>query len=49
MLGAYGEWAAAIVEDPPRLSYRRPEFSDLNSWRLRAGQMYSGEETTPAT
>ncbi|MDX2035842.1 MAG: prolyl oligopeptidase family serine peptidase [Isosphaeraceae bacterium] len=37
MLGAYGPWAAAIVGDAPaRLSFRRPEFNDVATWRPRA-------------
>jgi dienelactone hydrolase len=33
MLGAYGEWAAASVPDPPRLSFRQPVFQDVHAWR----------------
>lgn len=33
MIGAYGDWAAQIVTDPPRLSFRQPMFTDPNSWR----------------
>jgi len=33
MIGVYGEWAATIVEDPPRLSFRREEWTDLETWR----------------
>ncbi len=40
MLGAYGEWAAGLVADPPRLSFRREEFSDLDAWRARARTRY---------
>jgi len=36
MLGAYGEWAAASVPDPPRLSFRQPLFQDVNAWRPAA-------------
>jgi dienelactone hydrolase len=37
MLGAYGPWAATLVPDGPgRLSFRRPEFHDLDAWRTRA-------------
>lgn len=36
MLGAYGEWAAGLVEDPPRFSFRRPEWTDLREWRTAA-------------
>lgn len=33
MLGAYGEWAAQSLPDPPRLSFRQPVFKDINAWR----------------
>jgi dienelactone hydrolase len=37
MLGAYGDWAASLLpKGPARLSYRRPEFNDLDAWRTRA-------------
>ena len=41
MLGAYGEWAASLVgEEPARLSFRRPEFGDLDAWRRQARERY---------
>ncbi len=40
MIGAYGEWAAGLVPDPPALSFRRPEFHDLDAWRARARSRY---------
>ncbi|MCB9383434.1 MAG: hypothetical protein H6509_02385 [Bryobacterales bacterium] len=41
MLGAYGEWAAGLVgEGPARLSFRRPEFRDVDQWRVRARARY---------
>src|SRR5689334_21178613 len=36
MIGAYGEWAAGLVPDPPRLSFRKPEFRDVASWKNQA-------------
>lgn len=33
MLGAYGEWAAHSVPDPPRLSFRQPMFRAVDAWR----------------
>ncbi len=34
LIGAYGEWAAGIVEDKPgRLSLRSGKFDGLNAWR----------------
>ncbi|MFN7936346.1 MAG: hypothetical protein U0R19_23665 [Bryobacteraceae bacterium] len=40
MIGAYGEWAAALAQDPPRFSFRRPEFKNLNDWRKKARPRY---------
>jgi len=36
MLGAYGEWAARVLQDPPRLSFRQPMFGDVEVWRAVA-------------
>jgi dienelactone hydrolase len=36
LLGAYGAWAASLVEAPPRLSYRRPGQGGLDAWRAEA-------------
>jgi len=34
MMGVYGPWAASIAGDKPaRLSYRQPQYQDLDSWR----------------
>ena len=33
MLGPYGEWAAGIVPDPARLSFRQARFRDVEAWR----------------
>jgi dienelactone hydrolase len=33
MLGAYGDWAAHQLPDQPRLSFRQPMFTDLETWR----------------
>jgi dienelactone hydrolase len=40
MLGAYGDWANQNLADPPRLSFRHPQFQDLNSWRALARARY---------
>src|SRR5215468_1370415 len=32
MLGAYGEWAAQMLPDPPRLSFRQPMFANAQPW-----------------
>jgi dienelactone hydrolase len=36
IIGLYGSWAAGLVEDPPRLSFRLPEWSDIDAWRKAA-------------
>lgn len=36
MIGAYGEWAAQSMPDPPRLSFRQPMFRDAEAWRAVA-------------
>jgi dienelactone hydrolase len=40
MIGAYGEWAAQSMLDPPRLSFRQPMFGDVNAWRPVARARY---------
>ena len=36
MIGAYGEWAAAMMQDPPRMSFRQPMFQNVETWRPAA-------------
>lgn len=36
MIGAYGEWAAREMQDPPRLSFRQPMFGNVDAWRAVA-------------
>jgi dienelactone hydrolase len=38
MLGAYGPWAALLVDDPASLSFRRGEWADVEAWRPIARQ-----------
>jgi len=39
MMGVYGPWASSIVGDKPaRLSYRQPQFKDVDAWRKLAKQ-----------
>ncbi len=53
MLGAYGDWAAQSMQDPPRLSFRQPMFADVNAWRAVARARFRemllgpGEAITP--
>lgn len=54
MLGAYGDWAAHLLQDPPRLSFRQPMFGNVESWssvarsRFREALMGPGRTATPA-
>jgi dienelactone hydrolase len=53
MLGAYGSWAADAIQDPPRLSFRQPMFTDSGAWRpiarsqFRERLMQPGGASTP--
>jgi hypothetical protein len=38
MLGAYGPWAALLVDRPASLSFRREEWTDARAWRPIARQ-----------
>lgn len=40
MIGAYGEWAARTMQEPPRLSFRQPMFSNVEAWRAVARARY---------
>jgi len=53
MIGAYGDWAARVAPDPPRLSFRQPMFTSADSWRpvararFRELLMQPGDAATP--
>src|ERR1017187_6242766 len=53
MLGAYGNWAAEAMQDPARLSFRQPMFTDSGAWRpmarsqFRERLMQPGGASTP--
>ena len=38
MIGAYGEWAAHVVQDPPLLSFRQPMFTNVDAGGLWRGR-----------
>jgi dienelactone hydrolase len=40
MLGAYGEWATEALQDPPRLSFRQPMFTDSRAWTAMARSQF---------
>lgn len=47
MLGAYGEWAAQYVSDPPRLSFRQPMFTNVDVWRPTARSRFRDSLMSP--
>lgn len=49
MLGAYGEWAAGLAADPPRLSFRHPSHTNLDTWRKLARERYRQSLLQPAS
>jgi len=36
IIGEYGSWAANLVNDPPSLSFRNDQWTDINSWKEKA-------------
>ncbi len=36
MIGLYGPWAANLPEDPPTLSFRRPDSKPIKRWKKKA-------------
>jgi dienelactone hydrolase len=49
MLGAYGDWAAQLVNDPPRLSLRLPRWQGTAEWQGQARQRYRDALLQPDT
>jgi len=39
-IGAYGEWAAGLVEQPARLSFRRAGWAGVDAWKAQARERY---------
>ncbi len=33
IIGDYGPWASQLPKNPPKLSFRNPQFNDINAWR----------------
>ncbi len=48
MIGAYGDWAAKIASDPPRLSFRNAAFKELGAWKQQARARYVDLLLAPA-
>ena len=40
MIGAYGDWAAGLAQDPPKLSFRRAGFRNVADWQRQARGRY---------
>ena len=36
IIGNYGPWASTLAKDPPSLSFRREEYSNIDSWKAIA-------------
>ena len=37
VIGGYGDWAASLVGDAPaRLSFRNKQWTDVDTWRVKA-------------
>ena len=49
MLGAYGDWAAQLVSDPPRLSLRLPRWEGTADWQRQARRRYHEALLQPDT
>ena len=49
MLGAYGDWAAQLVSDPPRLSLRLARWEGTADWQRQARQRYCETLLQPDT
>jgi dienelactone hydrolase len=50
MIGAYGSWAATLAPDQPgTLSFRSPEWTDIDSWRQTARQGVAARLASPPT
>jgi dienelactone hydrolase len=49
MLGAYGDWAARLAPDPPKLSFRNAASKNADEWRPRARQRFREALLQPDT
>jgi dienelactone hydrolase len=49
MIGAYGSWAASLVEDPPTFSFRRDSWIDIEAWRTAARERLYTRLAQPET
>ena len=49
LIGEYGDWASQIAPDPPRLSFRRPDWASLDAWRTQVRTRYRDALLQPGT
>lgn len=50
MIGAYGPWAASLVDNgPAKFSFRRDEWADIDVWRQAARQQLLARLASPDT
>jgi dienelactone hydrolase len=49
MIGAYGDWASGLAQDPPRLSFRRAGWANLGEWQRQARAKYLAALLQPDT
>jgi dienelactone hydrolase len=49
MIGAYGDWAAQLAPDPPRLSFRQSRFRNVDAWQIEARERYRQALMQPDT
>ncbi|HRI20327.1 MAG TPA: prolyl oligopeptidase family serine peptidase [Panacibacter sp.] len=48
VIGLYGAWAASLNENAlPKLSFRRKEFTDVQTWRSKAKKLLAERLATP--
>ena len=49
IIGHYGPWAAALVDDPAPLSFRHPDWKDLEQWKGKAREKLAELLAAPDT
>ena len=49
MIGAYGDWASGLAQDPPRLSFRRAGWANVGDWQRQARAKYLAALLQPDT
>ena len=36
IIGAYGKWAASLITNPPKLSFRKKQWNHIDTWKKKA-------------